>query len=61
MERLALSGKINRQTPPRASIEAAFDRRVQRAMLERDADALEQLCAMAIDQALIAGVMGGES
>lgn len=53
-----LAGKISRQCPPRESIVEAFDRAVTSALLAGDVEAIERLCALAVDSALVEFAMG---
>lgn len=54
---MKLTGQINKKRPPRQSLLDAWDRAVRKAMLLGDVERLEQLAEMALDYALVDGVM----
>ena len=57
MKTQIMAGTINRKTPPRESLLAAWNRAVATAMATQDADALERLLSVALDMATVEAVM----
>lgn len=57
MKRTIMTGRIDKNHPPRESMLDAWDRAVRAAMMVGDVDALERLANVALDNALVEAVM----